>query len=222
MLKWSKEKSVKNFVYCSTEQVLLGGPTIMNADETWPYPKPEDMCGPYAWSKAEAEKLVLASSTDSFKAVSIRPRLVWGKGDTTLLAKISEAVRTGQWMWIGYGEFNTSTCHVRNCVEGLIKGAQYGRGGEAYFVTDGKPVNFKDFMTRMLSNGAGVDASQSWGVPQFMGTVSSWFGLVPSPVVRLFGEECTVNDTKARRELGYTSSVTIEEGLQELAAEHKN
>eukprot|EP01126_Amoeba_proteus_P005247 TRINITY_DN1173_c0_g1_i18.p1 TRINITY_DN1173_c0_g1~~TRINITY_DN1173_c0_g1_i18.p1 ORF type:complete len:157 (+),score=22.47 TRINITY_DN1173_c0_g1_i18:214-684(+) len=41
MLKWSKEKSVKNFVYCSTEQVLLGGPTIMNADETWPYPKPE-------------------------------------------------------------------------------------------------------------------------------------------------------------------------------------
>ena len=30
------------------------------------------------------------------------------------------------------------------------------------------------------------------------------------------GEEGTVNDVKARQQLGYTSAVTIEEGLKEL------
>ena len=34
----------------------------------------------------------------------------------------------------------------------------------------------------------------------------------------LVGEEVTVNDAKARRELGYASTVSLEEGLAEMRA----
>jgi len=35
--------------------------------------------------------------------------------------------------------------------------------------------------------------------------------------VRLIGEEVTVSDAKARRELGYQGRMTREEGLREMA-----
>ena len=35
-------------------------------------------------------------------------------------------------------------------IEGLLLGAQQGRGGEAYFVTDGEPVAFREFVSALL------------------------------------------------------------------------
>jgi len=56
LLNAAKEAKVKRFVYCSTEAVLIGGPTLSNVDETWPYPtKP---LGPYSITKGQAEKEV--------------------------------------------------------------------------------------------------------------------------------------------------------------------
>ena len=81
----------------------------------------------------------------------VRPRLVWGPGDTTVLPGLLEAVRSGQFAWIGGGRHSTSTTHVDNVVEGLVLGAREGRHGEAYFVTDGEPLVFRDFVTRLLA-----------------------------------------------------------------------
>ena len=37
-----------------------------------------------------------------------------------------------------------------NVVEGLVLGAGRGASGEAYFVTDGEPVVFREFVTALL------------------------------------------------------------------------
>ena len=94
----------------------------------------------------------------------IRPRLVWGPGDTTVLPGLLEAVRSGQFAWIGGGRHRTSTTHVDNVVEGLLLGAREGRPGEAYFVTDGEPLVFRDFVTRLLAT-AGEDPGERPGAP---------------------------------------------------------
>ena len=50
----------------------------------------------------------------------MRPRFVWGRGDTTLLPLLVEGTRSGAFRWVGGGRQLTSTTHVDNTVEGLL------------------------------------------------------------------------------------------------------
>ena len=52
-------------------------------DESHPYPD----ATPYLYSetKAEAERRVVAANGDGLETVVLRPRFVWGPGDTTIL-----------------------------------------------------------------------------------------------------------------------------------------
>jgi nucleoside-diphosphate-sugar epimerase len=97
-----------------------------------------------------AERLVLDANRDGFETVVIRPRFVWGEGDTTLLPEMVEMVRSGRFAWIGGGRHRTSITHVDDTVEGLVLGAERGRPGNAYFVTDGEPVVFREFVSELL------------------------------------------------------------------------
>ena len=226
VLSAARKAGVPRVVFVGTEQVVLGDRPLVGADETWPYA--ETPVGPYAETKAEAERLALAASTATMAVVSVRPRLVWGRGDTTVLPELSRAARAGRLRWVGGGDYLTSTTHVRNAVEGILAAAERGRGGEAYFVTDGAPVPFREFASALLA---------TRGVPAPTGTVPRWLarGLATAagvawkvlpgeppldPVaLRVIGETCTIRDDKARRELGYEGKVTREQGLAELRSE---
>jgi nucleoside-diphosphate-sugar epimerase len=63
---------------------------------------------------------------DGFETVVVRPRFVWGVGDTTLLPVLVELVRRGRFSWIAGGHHRTSVTHVDNVVEGLVLGATGG------------------------------------------------------------------------------------------------
>src|SRR3954447_1643348 len=123
-----RDAEVRRFVHVGTEAALLAGEPLLEADERAPL-RP-DSPAPYSATKAKAEIEVLrASEHDVFETVVVRPRFVWGAGDTTLLPNIVEQARKGQWAWIGGGRNRTSTTHVDNTVEGLICGALRGRPG---------------------------------------------------------------------------------------------
>src|SRR6266511_1521863 len=68
--------------------------------------------------------------------------------------------------WIGGGGHRTSTTHVDNVVEGLLLGAERGRPGGVYFVTDGEPVVFREFVTELLST-QGIEARDR-NAPRFV------------------------------------------------------
>jgi nucleoside-diphosphate-sugar epimerase len=145
-----------------------------------------------------------------------------------VLAALAAAVKAGRFMWMNGGRYPTSTTHVDNVCEGLLLAAEKGRGGEVYFVTDGATVELRHFVTRMLAT-RGVDPgdkSVPRGLVLLIARVGEWvwetFGLEGEPpatrmAVHLFGEPVTVNDAKARRELGYRGAVTLEQGLASLA-----
>lgn len=229
VLQAARSAGVPRLVLVSTEQVVLGDRPLVDADESWPYPA--RWPGPYARTKADAEQLVLAASTPELATVAVRPRMVWGPGDTTLLPALVEAARSGRLRWVDGGDHLTSTTHVRNAVEGILAAADRGRGGAAYFVTDGAPVRWRDFATALLA---------TQGVPAPTGTVpgrvaraaaggaGALWRTLPLPgrppidltAVRVTGETCTLRDDRARRELGYEGQVTREDGLAELRAVH--
>jgi nucleoside-diphosphate-sugar epimerase len=223
----SRDAEVRRFVHCGTEAALLAGEPLVNVDETAPL-RP-DSKALYPATKAMAEQVVRSASADGFDAMVMRPRLVWGKGDTTLLPEIVAAMSSGKFAWIGGGQHLTSTTHVDNVVEGLILTAQKGRAGDAYFVTDGKPVVFRDFITELVET-QGVEPPTRTVPAPIAGVVAAtsegaWrllhLGGEP-PLTRLAvwlsSQECTIDISKARSELGYEPIRTREEGMADLRA----
>jgi nucleoside-diphosphate-sugar epimerase len=218
---------VPRLVHVGTEAALMAGEPLVNVNEDAPL-RP-DSPALYSATKAKAELRVRAANRDGLETVVIRPRFVWGRGDTTLLPAITELVRSGRFRWIGGGTHLTATTHVDNAVEGLWLGATKARAGGVWFVTDGEPVVFREFVSRMLET-QGVTAPEK-SVPQAVARAAApaseraWrlLGRGGNPPITRFAtwiasQECTIDISRAERDLGYRPVRTREEGLAELAA----
>jgi nucleoside-diphosphate-sugar epimerase len=226
-LRASRAAGVRRFVHVGTEAALLHGQPLVAADERMPLAFRSRAA--YAATKAAAEAAVIEANGDGMETVVVRPRFVWGRGDTTLLPAMTEMVRAGRFRWIGGGRQLTATTHVDNTVEGLVLGAQRGKPGNAYFVTDGSPVVFREFVSMLLAT-QGVqapDATLPLGAARALAAAgeAAW-RLLPLPgappltrfALWVSALECTLDDSKARAELGYRPVVTREHGLTELQA----
>lgn len=221
----AREAGVETLVHTSTEAVLADGTSLHNVDETEPYP--DNPVGLYPETKGEAERHVLGANDEELTTVAIRPRFVWGPRDETLLPEFIDAIESGQFVWFDGGRYPTSTSHVYNVVEGHLLAAENGEGGEVYFVADDGTVEFREFITELVRT-RGVEppdrsiptwfakpaASALEGVWRVLGRSSP--PPLDSVTLTIIGHEVTVDDSKARRELGYEPVVTREEGLKEL------
>ena len=221
----SRAAGARRFVHVGTEAALMAGQPLVNTNEDAPL-RP-DSKALYSATKAQAEQVVRAANDGSLETIVIRPRLVWGDGDTTILPGLVAAVRKGRFAWIGGGTHRTSTTHVDNVIEGLVLGAERGRPGGVYFVTDGDPIVFREFVTELLGT-QGVDPGDR-NMPEALakamaaGSEGIWrtfrLGGTP-PITRiaywLSAQECTLDISRARDELGYEPVRSRAEGMQEL------
>jgi nucleoside-diphosphate-sugar epimerase len=216
---------VRRFVHCGTEAALMAGEPLVNVDETAPL-RP-DSPAPYPATKAKAEQAVRDANREDFETVVLRPRFVWGAGDTTLLPEMVSMVKAGRFVWVGGGGQLTATTQVDNVAEGLMLAAEKGAPGEAYFVTDGEPAVFREFVSELLRTQDVEPPSRS--IPAWLGRAMATVGEpawrhlpLPGrpPLARftfwILTQECTIDDSKARRELGYAPVVSRQEGLSEL------
>jgi nucleoside-diphosphate-sugar epimerase len=216
---------VRRLVHVSTEAVLMAGQALVDVDETTP--TQPDSKAPYSATKARAEKVVLAANRDGFETVIVRPRFIWGAGDTTLLPRIVYLARIGRFAWIGGGWHRTDVTHVENVVEGLVLAAERGAPGGIYFITDGEPAIFREFLTELLDT-QGVEAPTRSIPRPVAGALTmigeaAWHWLPLSgapPLPRLAywvsSLECTINIAHAKRELGYQPVITRAAGMAQL------
>src|SRR5436305_3757572 len=127
---------------------------------------------------------------------------------------MTEMVRAGRFAWIGGGRHLTATTHVDNTVEGLVLGAERGRPGNAYFVTDGDPVEFREFVSALLRTqdveppNRSIPAPVAGALAVAGETVWSALPLPGRPPLTRFAywvssQECTIRIDKAREHLGY-------------------
>jgi nucleoside-diphosphate-sugar epimerase len=221
------DAGLRRFVHVGTEAALLGGKPLVQVDETAPL-RP-DSAAPYSATKAKAEQLVREANRDGFETVVVRPRFVWGRGDRTLLPAMTQMVRSGRFAWLGGGRHLTAVTHVDNTVEGLVLGAERGRPGNVYFITDGEPVVFREFVSELLRTQGIEPPTRSIPAPVAAalatGGERAWRALpLPGrpPLTRfaywVSSQECTIRIDKARDELGYRPVKSREEGLAELRA----
>jgi nucleoside-diphosphate-sugar epimerase len=216
---------VRRLVHVGTEAALMAGQPLVNVDESAPL-RP-DSPALYPSTKAKAERLVRDANGDDLETVVVRPRFVWGRGDATLLPRIVEMVQSGRFRWVGGGRQLTATTHIDNTVEGLWLAATRGPAGGVYFVTDGEPVVFRDFMTAWVGT-QGVEIPDK-SVPPAVANAAArvaetlWRRLKrpgDPPLTRfqvwVSSQECTIDISRAKRELGYRPVMSREDGLAEL------
>ena len=218
-----RDAGVRRLVHVGTEAALMVGQPLINVDESTPL-RP-DSAALYSSSKAKAEQLV--RDAGGLETVVVRPRFVWGRGDTSLLPAIIEMVASGRFRWIGGGGQLSATTHIDNTVEGLWLAATKAPAGSVYFVTDGEPAVFREFLTELLATqGVTVpDRSVPAGVARVAAAASEriWRLLKrpgPPPLTRfavwVSSQECTIDISRAERELGYRPVISRETGFAEL------
>lgn len=229
LLKAARTAGVRRFLHMSTEAVLWRGQHLRDIDESEPYPEKTPYL--YAETKGEAERLVLAANDTAagFETFALRPRLVWGPGDQTLVPEAKAMIESGAFAWLDGGRARTSSTHVDNLAHASALALDRARGGEAYFITDGVDTDFRTIFTALLE-AAGVDVPDR-ALPAFVARPAArlvegiWrtLGIKSAPplarhAVDLLCCDCTLRIDKARSELGYEPLVKVEDGLAQLRA----
>lgn len=221
----ARQAGVQRAVHISSESVLADGRPIINADETRPLPRRP--AGAYSRSKAAAETVALSFGAPSLEVVVVRPRFVWGRDDTTALPNLVQAAQSGQLAWINGGTYLTSTTHIANLCHGIELALARGRTGEVYFITDGPPVPFRDFISRLLLS-QGIEPPQKSMPRSLLRSIAvvgdllgHWSrGRIAVPLtMQAFATsavEITLDISKATRDLGYTPVLSREQGLDEM------
>lgn len=226
VLRAARRAGIARAVHVSTEAVLLTGAPLHNATESMPIPKRH--AGSYSASKAAAEQAALAENGAGLEVIAVRPRFVWGRDDTTALPQLVAAAKSGKLAWIGGGRYLTSTTHIDNVAEGIVRALERGRGGEAYFITDGAPVEFRGFVSALLRR-AGVEPPER-SAPRWLVVLAARIGdllerisggRITAPIggqeYGTVGVEVTLDISKAERELGYRPVITRDAGLETVA-----
>lgn len=225
VLEAARHAGVSRLIFVSTDAAYAGPAPLVRIDDATP--RPARPYGVYGWTKGQAEDMVIAANSAALTTVVVRPRMLWGRGDTSLLPRIADVARQGRFRWIGDGNHLSSTTHVANACEGLLLAAERGQGGVCYPITDGPPLTFRRFMTDMLAT-QGVDPGAR-SIPAGVARVAAvvvevvWRACrirrdppITRAMVKMVGEEVTLDDSRARRELGYVGRVSYADGFREM------
>jgi nucleoside-diphosphate-sugar epimerase len=146
---------VARLIYVSSASVVYAGQDIRGGDETMAYPTRFPAL--YAETKAIAEREILAANgEDGVLTVAIRPHVVFGPGDTRLVPAILGRARAGKLKFkVGSDAKLSDFTYIGNVVQALLLADERLRpgspiGGQAYFITNGEPRPFWEFVGRIL------------------------------------------------------------------------
>ncbi|PKA56556.1 3beta-hydroxysteroid-dehydrogenase/decarboxylase isoform 1 [Apostasia shenzhenica] len=246
------EVGIKRLVYVSTYNVVFGGKEIRSGNESLQYYPIDEHVDPYGRSKSIAEQLVLKSNGRPAKKRSgvhlytcaIRPAAIYGPGEERHFPRILSLAQMGlAFFKVGDASVKTDWIYVDNLVLALILASMGllddipGRkglpvaSGQAYFVSDGAPVNTFESVISPLFKSLGYNVPKTTIEVKHALLLSRlvWFlytllypwldrPWVPGPLllpaeVYKIGVTHYFSYLKAKEELGYVPMISPREGL---------
>ncbi len=231
VLQAAQEAGVRRLVHTSSI-VTASGDEHRGVTEETPYSTASDL---YASTKVASEQLVLAANGESgLLTAAIRPGGIYGPGErNTIVGPLLKALKQGApLVFFGDGATRMDYTYIDNLVDAQIRAAaRLVEGspvcGEAYFVTDGDPINTGKFSQTLVGN-MGLDA-RSIRVPGLVARalataserVFQIFGK-PKPPVSIVDVQLCVRDNyfsidRAKQDLEYQPIVDTREGLRRTA-----
>lgn len=235
-----REHAVPRLVYISSASAVYEGEDIANGDETLPYSQISQ--APYADSKIRAEREILAfSGKGATQACAIRPHVVFGPGDNRFIPAILDKVRAGKLKFaVGNRDKLSDFTYVSNLVDAVLmaeaKLAPHSAvAGQAYFVTNGEPLPFFDFIDKVIVQlgyppirrkvpywlAYSAAAVAEWVDTLKGGTLNAESGMTRF-AVRYMVTHHYYSIEKAFQDFGWRPRVTLDEGIRlTVAALHE-
>jgi nucleoside-diphosphate-sugar epimerase len=218
---------VRRLVHMSSSSVYgvaLGRP----ADESFPLAPCPD---PYPISKAEGDRLVQRMVRDhGLPAVILRPDQIFGPGDHLHFGRIAERVRARRSIVVGSGRNALPLVYVDDIVQALLLALDHDRAvGKTYNVSAGRPLTQRQFL-QSIAEVLGVPAPRvrvPYRLLYAAGYAAERLAMLDRsgrrpPITRLgvafLGADNRYTIDRARRELGYTPRVSVEDGVRIAAA----
>ena len=220
-----------HLVFTSSPSVVFSHGDLEGVDESHPYP--ESWEAPYPETKALAEQRVRAAHEDGLKSVSLRPHIIWGPGDTSLLPRLlARADRLRKIRTKGAPK-KMDVTYIDDAVRAHLLAAERLRespekvSGKVYFVS-GETVEIWAFIDEVLvaAGKAPVKRSAPRGAAMAAGwvfeTAHKLSGKGGEPqmsrwIVRELTTSHWFDTTAAEKDLGFVSEVSRADGLKALA-----
>lgn len=210
-----ERSGVSRLVHISSPSVAMQLRHRRDVPEGEPWTTPA--MSPYVATKREAEAHVLSAAGRSMDVIVLRPRALFGPGDTTLLPRVIRVARTGRFPLFGDREPLLDLTWIEDAATAVrlaLESPRY-RQGRIYNVTSGDPqprrriletifdscglaVRFRRFETRSALRLAGALEAISRTL-----TRGRWEPPLTRQGVAALGFAQTLDISAARRELGY-------------------
>lgn len=217
---------VQRLVFVSSPSVVFDGRDQHDADESVPYPR--RFASVYSRTKKQAEDLVNAAARQGLASVIIRPKAIFGPGDTTLLPRMVAAARHGRLPQIGDGRNLVDLTYIDNVVQALLLARDAPAAvGRTYTITNGEHVPLWTVITTVI---------RRLGLPTHLRRIPLPVALVVAALLEvratltgreplltrysasILGRTQTYNIDAARRDLGYVPQTSVAAGIERTLA----
>jgi nucleoside-diphosphate-sugar epimerase len=201
-------------------------------DESAPYPS--RWLAHYPHSKALAEADVLSANGDGgLLTCSLRPHLIWGPRDNSLVPRLLARARSGRLRRVGSGKNLVDMVYVENAADAHLQAADAlvpgsPVAGRAYFISQGEPVNCWDWIDEILALAGlppvrkSISLRAAWRLGAVIETLYAVLRLKGDPpMTRFLAAQLATSHyfdiTRAREDFGYEPRVSTAEGMGRLA-----
>jgi nucleoside-diphosphate-sugar epimerase len=232
LLSVCRETGIRRFVYTSTPSVVHAGrrPVAGGNESNTPYGT--KFSAHYPHTKMLAERLVLAANGAELATLALRPRLIWGPGDTQLLPRLAARARAGRLRFIGTGENRMDCTYIDNVVDAHLRALDALApaavcAGKAYFISNREPRPVRSIVNGLLqaADAPLVDKTLPFPLAYAIGVLCEGIWTIgrlagEPPMTRFLAEQLSTEHwydcSQAQRDFGYVPQVSIDEGLQRL------
>jgi nucleoside-diphosphate-sugar epimerase len=223
--------NVGRLIYTSSPSVTFDGRDQCGIDESAPYATTW-LCH-YPHSKSLAEQAVLAANGQGgLLTCALRPHLIWGPRDRHLIPRLLERQRAGQLRRVGNGRNLIDMTYVENAAAAHLLAADALRPGspvcgQAYFISQGEPVNCWDWINQVLALVSqrpvqrSISLRLAWAAGAVLEAVHRSFKLQGEPRMTRFlaaqlGKSHYFNIGRAKADFGYSPEISTTEGMRRL------
>jgi nucleoside-diphosphate-sugar epimerase len=218
---------INRLIYVSTSAVYFDYRDRINIPEATPFPPPVNA---YAKSKQLAELEIAKAHQSGLPVITIRPRGIFGVGDTAILPRL---MRANQRLGIPFIDGGTATIditYIDNVIEALLLCQQAPAHllGRVFNITNDEPIAVAQLLAKLFAkldkpcHLRPISRRTATAMATLMESIANTLLWGREPIftrytVGLLAYTQTLDITAAKTELGYQPRISIDDGLERFA-----